>query len=97
MGDGMLFNTIIFSIFVPLSIGGMDTLPASFNRPLLIQATVDSARIIGLPSSRAAKAYARKVQAPDSILSQLCPQPEALTWRRLFFKEYFGESVIKSI
>lgn len=86
---GMLLNAIYFSIFVPLSIGGVSTLPENFERPFLVQASVDAARIIGLPSSRSAKAYARRVQAPDLILAQLYPQPEALTWRRYFYKKYF--------
>ena len=58
-------------------------------RPYIVQAVVDAARIIGLPSSKAAKAYAKKIQTPDPILSQIALMPDPVSDRELFFRTYF--------
>lgn len=73
-------------------------LPANLNqrqsiewvtKPYLVQAVIDSARIIGLPSSRSAKLHARKIQSADPIIQQISIEPSPLSERKLFFRNYF--------
>jgi hypothetical protein len=73
-------------------------LPANLNqgqsmawvtKPYLVQAVIDSARIIGLPSSKAAKAYAKKIQMPDPAIQQITYVPDPVSDRKLFFRSYF--------
>lgn len=85
----MILNAIYFSIFIPLSLQGAYAVSIDVNKPLLVKAAVDSARIIGLPSSKAAKAYAQKIQAPDPIIKQITVIPEPISDRQLFFRNYF--------
>lgn len=85
----MILNAIYLSIFMPLSIQGTHAGPIDINTPFLVKAVVDSARIIGLPSSRAAKAYAKKIQMPDPVFQQLAATPEPISDRKLFFRNYF--------
>jgi hypothetical protein len=85
----MILNVIYFSIFIPLSLQGAYAVSIDVNKPLLVKAAVDSARIIGLPSSKAAKAYAQKIQAPDPIIKQITVIPEPISDRQLFFRNYF--------
>lgn len=85
----MVFNLIYFGIFMPLSIQGAHAASIDINTPLLVKAAVDSARIIGLPSSKAAKAYAKKIQMPDPVFQQLVATPEPISDRKLFFRNYF--------
>ena len=85
----MILNAMYFSIFMPLSIQGVNSASIDMNRPVLVKAAVDSARIIGLPSSKAAKAYALKVQSPDPIFKQITAMPDPVSDRKLFFRNYF--------
>lgn len=59
------------------------------SKPYLVQAVIDSARIIGLPSSKAAKAYAKKIQMADPIVQQITYVPDPVSDRQLFFRSYF--------
>jgi len=77
------------SIALPISMQGVSSLPANITKPYLAQAAIDSARIIGLPPSRAARDYAQKVQTPDPVISQFYSFSEPVSWRRLFFRKYF--------
>ena len=85
----MILNVLYLSIALPLSIQGVNSLPANINKPYLVQAVIDSARIIGLPPSRAARDYAQKLQIPDPVISQFYSLAEPVSWRRLFFRKYF--------
>ena len=85
----MILSAIYFSIFIPLSIQGAYAAPIDVSKPLFVKAAVDSARIIGLPSSKAAKAYAQKIQAPDLIIKQITVIPDPVSDRQLFFRNYF--------
>jgi hypothetical protein len=58
-------------------------------RPNLVRAVIDSARIIGLPSSRSAKLHARKIQMSDPAIQQVSADQKPLSDRRLFFRDYF--------
>ena len=85
----MILNAIYFSIFMPLSIQSAYAGPTMVAKPYVVKAVVDSARIIGFPSSRAAKDYAQRIQTPDQHITQLYQPFELVSWRRLFFREYF--------
>jgi hypothetical protein len=85
----MVFNAIFFSIFLPLSIQGPNFAPVDLNKPFLVKAAIDSSRIIGLPSSKAAKANALKVQSLDPSLKQITVSPDPVSERKLFFRNYF--------
>lgn len=84
----MLIGAVLLSIVVPMSItqGGI---VESIGKPYIVQSVIDSARLIGLPSSKAAKAYAKKIQAPDQATQQIMYTSDPLAPRRLFFKSYF--------
>jgi hypothetical protein len=58
-------------------------------KPNLVKAVIDSARIIGLPSSRSAKLHARKIQMSDPATQQVSVDPKLLSDRKLFFRDYF--------
>lgn len=85
----MILNVIYFSIFMPLSIQNVSAAPSMMAKPYVVKAVVDSARIIGFPSSRAAKDYAKKIQMPDPSIQHFDILAEPVSWRRLFFREYF--------
>lgn len=87
----MLIGTVLLSIVVPMSIQ-QGHIVESFNKPYVVQAVIDSARLIGLPPSKAAKAYAVKIQAPDPVIQQISYIPEPISSRKLFFRNYFSNS-----
>lgn len=74
---------------MPLSIQGVYSKPIDVNKPVLVKATIDCARIIGLPSSKAAKAHVLKIQSPDPMLKQIVLMPDPVSDRQLFFRGYF--------
>lgn len=84
----MLFGAVLLGVVVPLT-----TNPAQpvklIGKPYIVQAVIDSAQLIGLPCSKAAKAYAQKKQTPDPVLQQISFTPEPVSARKLFFREYF--------
>ena len=88
----MLIGAVVLSVVVPISIQ-QGNLLESFNKPYVVQAVIDSARLIGLPPSKAAKAYASKIQAPDPVTQQIIYTPEPLASRKLFFRNYFQQSI----
>jgi hypothetical protein len=85
----MILNAIYFSIFMPLSIQSANSAPSMMAKPYVVKAVIDSARIIGFPSSRAAREYAQKIQMPDPSAQHFYVWSEPVSWRRLFFREYF--------
>lgn len=84
----MLIGTILLTIVVPLSIQKTEIVD-SLNNTYVVQAVIDSARIIGLPPSEAAKAHAKRIQTPDFATQQIIHSQKRLSVRRLFFKHYF--------
>ena len=84
----MFLGVALMRFIVPVSINQQQSM-ALINKPYVVQAVIDSARIIGLPSSKAAKAYALKIQAQDPLLKQITFAPEPVSDRRLFFRNYF--------
>lgn len=55
-----------------------------------VKATIDTAVIIGIPCSRAAKDYARRVQAPDFVLAAADQSITPVGWRKLYFRKLFA-------
>ena len=86
----MLIGAVLLTIIVPMSVaqGGI---VESISKPYIVQAVIDSARLIGLPPSKAAKAYAKKIQTPDPTTQQIMYTYEPLAPRRLFFNSYFQQ------
>ena len=81
----MIISAIILSIVVPIQV----SVTKPHFEPFIVQATIDAAVLIGLPSSKAAKAYALKIQAIDPSLRQIIVAPEPVSDRKLFFRNYF--------
>ena len=84
----MFFGVALITIMVPASIYQYQPITL-VNKPFIVQAVIDSARIIGLPSSKAAKAHALKIQSPDPMLKQIALMPDPVSDRQLFFRSYF--------
>lgn len=87
----MFFSAILLSVVVPVSISPHRS-TEFIAKPYIVQAVIDSARIAGLPPSKAAKAYAAKIQIPDPALQQISYTPEPISSRKLFFRNYFSSS-----
>ena len=87
----MLFSAILLSVVVPVSVSPYRS-TEFITKPYIVQAVIDSARIAGLPPSKAAKAYAAKIQTPDPVLQQISYVPEPISSRKLFFRNYFSSS-----
>lgn len=85
----MLFSAILLSVVVPVSISPYRSTEI-VAKPFIVQAVIDSARLMGLPQSKASKAYAIKIQMPDPILQQITYISEPLPPRKLFFRNYFS-------
>jgi len=84
----MLFSAILLSVVVPVSISPYRS-TEFIAKPYIVQAVIDSARIAGLPPSKAARAYAVKIQTPDPIFQLISYVPDPISSRKLFFKNYF--------
>lgn len=82
----MIFSAIILSIVMPIQVG----LHNPKFTPFIVQATIDAAVIAGVPSSRSAKKYALQIQRPDFIMLEANLAPEAVSWRRLYFRKLFS-------
>ena len=85
----MLLGAIFLSVVVPVSIDSSRSIEF-IAKPYIVQAVIDSARIAGLPPSRAAKAYAIRIQLPDPILHQITYTSDPISSRKLFFRNYFS-------
>lgn len=85
----MVLGALYLSLFIPLSIQSAHAAQIDINKPYLVMAVLDSVRIIGLPSSKAAKAHALKIQSIDPSLWQIIVAPEPVSDRKLFFRNYF--------
>lgn len=82
----MLFSAIILSIVVPIQISAVQP---NFE-PLIVKVTIDAAVLIGLPSSKAARKYALKTQAPEFLIKEAQLASDPVSWRRLYFRKLFS-------
>ena len=84
----MFIGVALITLMLPTSIHQNQQMTI-FYQPYIVQAVIDSARIIGLPSSRASRAHALKIQSPDPILEQIIISSDPVSDRKLFFRNYF--------
>lgn len=81
-------GNLIVSIFLStaLFMGGV-----KLETPLfMVQATVDSAKLIGLPASRVIITQNRSIQEPSFFDKEQSAPTNILSWRRVFFRKYFS-------
>jgi hypothetical protein len=82
----MITSALILSILLPVQISQTDP---RFS-PFAVKAAIDTAVIIGIPSSRAAKDHARRIQVPDFVLAAADQAIKPVGWRRLYFRKLFA-------
>jgi hypothetical protein len=87
----MVTSALILSILLPVQISQADPRFSAF----AVKATIDAAVIIGIPSSRAAKDHARRVQAPDFVLSAADQNIAPVGWRKLYFRKLFAHTAVR--
>ena len=87
----MISSALILSILLPVQISQTDP---RFS-PFAVKAVIDSAVIIGIPSSRAAKDHARRVQAPDFVLAAADQAIKPVGWRKLYFRKLFVHTAVR--
>jgi hypothetical protein len=81
----MLSGAIFLSLILPVQIS---TQNPKFE-PFIVKATIDTAVLIGLPSSQAARKYAQQKQTPEFLTAQANQISNPVNWRRLYFKTHF--------
>ncbi len=84
----MICGIALLAIVMPANINKEQSIEW-VTKPYIVQAVIDSARIIGLPSSRSAKLHARKIQSVDPIVQKISVEPNLLSERKLFFRNDF--------
>lgn len=82
----MLTSAIILSIVVPMQI----SMTNPKFEPFIVKATINTAVLIGLPASKAARKYALKSQKTDFLMTEAHLAPEPVEWRRLYFRKLFS-------
>jgi hypothetical protein len=56
----------------------------------IVKATINTAVLIGLPASKAARKYALQSQKPDFLMTEAHLAVEPVEWRRLYFRKLFS-------
>lgn len=87
----MISSALILSVLLPMQISQDDP---RFS-PFAVKAALDTAVIIGMPSSRAAKDYARRVQTPDFVLAAADQGIKPVGWRKLYFRKLFVHTAVR--
>lgn len=82
----MLFSAIILSVVMPMQV----SMGNPKFEPFIVKATVDTAVLIGLPSSKAARKYALQAQKPEFLMVEALLVSEPVNWRRLYFRKLFS-------
>lgn len=82
----MLFSAIILSVVMPMQV----SMGNPKFEPFIVKATIDTAVLIGLPSSKAARKYALHAQKPDFLMTEAYLASEPVGWRRLYFRKLFS-------
>ena len=82
----MLTSAIILSIVVPMQISMTNPKFELF----IVKATINTAVLIGLPASKAARKYALQSQKPDFLMTEAHLAVEPVEWRRLYFRKLFS-------
>ncbi len=81
----MISSVLILSVLLPVQISQADP---KFS-PFAVKAAIDTAVIIGLPPSKAARKAALISQAPEFLMKEALQASEIVSVRRLFFRRYF--------
>ena len=81
----MITSALILSILMPMQISQANPKFELF----AVKATIDTAVIIGIPSSKAARKAALLSQAPEFLTKESFQASEIVSVRRLFFRRYF--------
>jgi len=87
----MISSALILSILLPVQISQANPKFELF----AVKAAIDTAVIIGIPCSRAAKDHARRVQAPDFVLSAADQNIAPVGWRKLYFRKLFAHTAVR--
>ncbi|MDH6524782.1 hypothetical protein [Polynucleobacter sphagniphilus] len=82
----MLFSAIILSVVMPMQV----SMANPKFKPFIVKATIDTAVLIGLPSSKAARKYALQAQKPELLMAEALLVSEPVNWRRLYFRKLFS-------
>ena len=82
----MLTSAIILSIVVPMQISMTNPKFELF----IVKATINTAVLIGLPASKAARKYALQSQKPDFLMTEAHLAVEPVEWRKLYFRKLFS-------
>lgn len=80
----MIFNAMVVSLL--MSIQGHQQFKTSY----VVQATIDAAKIIGLPASKITVAKALAQQQPEFLEKEAMQDFKPLPWRKIFFQKYFN-------
>ena len=87
----MISSALILSVLMPMQISQADPRFSAF----AVKAAIDTAVIIGIPCSRAAKDHARRVQAPDFVLAAADQSITPVGWRKLYFRKLFAHTAVR--
>jgi hypothetical protein len=82
----MLFSAIILSVVVPMQVSMANPKFDLF----IVKATIDTAVLVGLPSSKAARKYALQAQKPEPLMAEALLVSEPVNWRKLYFRKLFS-------
>lgn len=82
----MLLGAVMFTLLLPIQCA--DTMNMGF----VVQATVDTAKIIGLPASKLVIEKNRLAQQPSFFENETLLTSKPVPWRKLFFRNYFQKS-----
>ena len=82
----MLISAIILSVVVPMQA----SIAKPRFEPFIVQATIDAAVLVGLPSSKAARKYALQLQKPEFLMTEAHMTSEPVNWRRLYLRKFFS-------
>jgi len=80
----MLFSAIILSVVVPMQV----SMTSPKFDPFIVKATIDTAVLVGLPSSKAARKYALQAQKPEPLMAEALLVSEPVNWRKLYFRKF---------
>ena len=87
----MITSALILSVLMPMQISQADPKFELF----AVKAVIDTAVIIGIPCSRAAKDRARRAQVPDFVLAAADQAIKPVGWRKLYFRKLFAHTAVR--
>jgi len=82
----MLASLLILSCLLPAQLNAPIN---SWSEPYTVKEVIDTAIIIGLPPSKAARKYALLSQSPEALSKESFQATKIVGLRKLFFRRYF--------